>query len=195
MMIDWIQPNLMKSTAAQTHQCHRALLLEEVLLRIFRYAPPHALAAAALTCRAWYDLALSALWTEVDVVNVLEVLGPTMEGDNGCLVRRTLARSVEGRLISVDDPSSTLTRDSENGSPIVLRSLHPRSRSSTNRSFTHLFTAQSSPKSPSCSSSPKPCPCSPISKSSTGTPTLPSSPTRRPCTPSYSSARPSGSSA
>ncbi|KAG8980833.1 hypothetical protein FRB93_008932, partial [Tulasnella sp. JGI-2019a] len=56
-------------------ECHRGLLLEEILLQIFGNTSHPTLAAAAVICRAWSELALEILWEEVDLVDLLNVFG------------------------------------------------------------------------------------------------------------------------
>lgn len=56
--------------------CHPCLLIHEVLLRIFSTLRPGALAAAALTCRAWADPALDILWMDIDMIHPLQILAP-----------------------------------------------------------------------------------------------------------------------
>lgn len=63
--------------------CHPALLLDEILTRIFSILRERrlkrTLAAAAVTCQAWSVPALVQLWSEVvDVVNMLNVLSPVL---------------------------------------------------------------------------------------------------------------------
>ncbi|KAG9033656.1 hypothetical protein FRB95_014544 [Tulasnella sp. JGI-2019a] len=60
-------------------QCHPALLIGDVLICVFSYLPKSALAAAAITCRTWSDLALQALWNDVDLKSVLSVFSPIVE--------------------------------------------------------------------------------------------------------------------
>lgn len=60
---------------------HEALLLDELLSLIFKclYCEPdgqRTLAAAARTCRAWYDPASDVLWDYVDMEDLLRLLAP-----------------------------------------------------------------------------------------------------------------------
>lgn len=59
---------------------HRALqnldILTLVFETIFRLGRLRSLAHLALTCMAWKELALDFLWRDVDVENLLELLGP-----------------------------------------------------------------------------------------------------------------------
>lgn len=50
-------------------------LLQEILSRLTL----RDIAAAAITCRGWKELALDILWKDVNLVNLLNVLAPTEE--------------------------------------------------------------------------------------------------------------------
>ncbi|KAG8843029.1 hypothetical protein FRB96_004472 [Tulasnella sp. 330] len=56
---------------------HLCLLVEEILQPIFSDLPRRDLAAAALVCQAWLDPALDALWGEVELPALLNVLSLT----------------------------------------------------------------------------------------------------------------------
>lgn len=78
-------------TLSPRHDCHLALLVEEILLIIFEFAMgeldgDRTMAAAALVCRAWRYPASDVLWRDVPSTSVLSLLAPLI------LVRDGMAR-------------------------------------------------------------------------------------------------------
>lgn len=74
----------------QAHHCHPSLLVDEVLSRIFSNLRCRALAASAVTCQAWKEPALDTLWSSVNLDDLLDVLSPATEGDEGLVSRANI---------------------------------------------------------------------------------------------------------
>lgn len=66
--------------------CLASALAPEVVLHLLSFLPRPAVATAVITCKAWKDPALDILWKDVDLENLLKVLG-TEEDEDGVLVR------------------------------------------------------------------------------------------------------------
>lgn len=60
-------------------------LAPEVILHLLSFLPPADVAATATVCQAWKEPALDVLWKDVNLKDLLEVLGTTKE-QNGVLV-------------------------------------------------------------------------------------------------------------
>ncbi|KAG8994470.1 hypothetical protein FRB94_009892 [Tulasnella sp. JGI-2019a] len=67
-------PRKMTLASDRPHHCHHALLVEDVLRHIFDDLPDKSLAVAAVTCRAWSDVALDSLWESADFFHLLSTL-------------------------------------------------------------------------------------------------------------------------
>ncbi|KAG8982723.1 hypothetical protein FRB93_007904 [Tulasnella sp. JGI-2019a] len=86
-------------TLTRKDRCHQGILLEEILVQIFRHASRPALAAAAVVCRAWSDLALEILWEEVDLVDFLNVFGQVTIGVWSIIFKHKDRKRAPDRLI------------------------------------------------------------------------------------------------
>ncbi|KIO16506.1 hypothetical protein M407DRAFT_33855 [Tulasnella calospora MUT 4182] len=63
---------------------HRVLFIIEILMQVLRNLGKPELAAAALTCRTWTDVALDMLWEELEsVCPIMALLGPISKHENG----------------------------------------------------------------------------------------------------------------
>lgn len=64
-------------TTPQSSKCLASLLAPEPIQQILsRFTLPH-VAAAALSCQGWKEVALDILWNDVNLINLLNVLAPT----------------------------------------------------------------------------------------------------------------------
>ncbi len=80
-------PNVYTSTNTMILTPH-ALTVPEILSIIFSFADLSVNAANARVCKLWYDLALDALWEEVDDLRrLLRLLGPQKSDMYGPYVR------------------------------------------------------------------------------------------------------------
>lgn len=71
-------------------------LLEEVLSRL----PLRDVAAAAITCRAWKELALDILWKDINLVDLLNVLAPTEKRTGEAKQPELVSNDLDSRAIS-----------------------------------------------------------------------------------------------
>ncbi|KAG9025946.1 hypothetical protein FRB95_009611 [Tulasnella sp. JGI-2019a] len=77
-------------TVIKARQCHRALLLDEVLVQVFQYLSRDTLTKAAVVCRAWNEPVLKILWEKVYLENFLKLFGGLrlendyLRSDNAC---------------------------------------------------------------------------------------------------------------